>query len=39
MATAERVVDTAHETIERLSPTLALDQSSGIESNTIGLGA
>ena len=38
MTTAERVLDTAHETIERLTPTLALDQRSGIELTGIAIG-
>jgi hypothetical protein len=36
--TAERVVSTAHETIERLTLTLALDQRSGIEPSGIAIG-
>jgi hypothetical protein len=34
--TAESVVATAHETIERLTPTLALDRRNGVESSGIG---
>jgi N-terminal domain of anti-restriction factor ArdC len=36
--TAERVVSTAHDTIERLTPTLALDQSTGTEPSGIAIG-
>jgi hypothetical protein len=38
MATAERVLDAAHQTIERLTPTLGLDQSTGVEPSGIAIG-
>jgi hypothetical protein len=37
MTTAERVLDAAHETIERLTPTPSLDRSNGIEPSGIGV--